>query len=153
MSWGNGWGDLGGSIFGRRQGGYGLPAGFWGAPDPNTDPAGYDAAKKASGQGGSLTEDNAVSQLFYQTNPELAWAKLLGLEAPDSNTHYARWLGDMFTELRAKADLDAVATPDLQYKDYFANQLPGLAQRYLNLPGWQQGKNPAQSSAGRYLNL
>lgn len=94
-----------------------------------------------------------AQDLILQQNPQLVWAKLLGLTAPDSTSHMARWLGNFYDETKARADLASLNQPDLQYQDYFAAEMPKLVERYLNLPGWQQGKNPGVSSAGRYLSL
>ena len=69
--------------------------------------------------------------------------------APDS--HYANWLSDQYNLSKA-GFVDASRTnPNLAYTDYIANQAQNMAQRYTQLPGWAQGKNPGVLSAGRRL--
>jgi hypothetical protein len=152
MAWGYGWGDTGGSIYGRRQG-TGVPYDFWGTPPPDSTAAPPKPVSSTGPPPGAPPPVTGASQALYQYNPQLVWAKLLGLEAPNADSHYARWLGNQYDLVKAQADLASIGNPNAQYTQQFAAALPGLAQRYLALPGWQQGKSAPVASAGRYLNL
>lgn len=92
------------------------------------------------------------SELFYQSADGMpfAWSRYAAGESnPDS--FYRRWLDNQQDEVRSGFINQSVNDPYLQYTDYIAQQAPGLAQRYLALPGWQQGKGAPAGFAGRRM--
>lgn len=95
---------------------------------------------------------NEQDKLFWQEREGMpfAYARYMNQEArPDS--HYGRWLEDQEGWMTANFVDASRQNPTLQWSQYLADQAENLARRYTELPGWQQGKNPASGWAGRRL--
>ena len=128
--------------------GFGQWGGVWSGPvSPiyGRNAGGFDAGRYF----GTPSE---TDQLFWQSSAGMpfAWQKFVGVEArPD--THYNQWLQRQ-EGLATSGFVDASrANPDLKWTDYIASQAQNLANRYTQLPTWQQGMNPASWYAGRRL--
>lgn len=117
---------------------------IYGRTGPNL---GGDQASLARRYFGDLTGDQ---RNFYQSAEGMpyAWQKVAGQEAaPDS--YYGRWLNTQEANVRGNFINASTADPNVQATDYYAQQMPGLAHRYLELPGWQQGKGQSVWYAGK----
>jgi SRSO17 transposase len=124
--WGGMWTGPVSPIYGRNQGGFDASR-YFGALTPTDD-------------------------LFYQSSAGMpfAYQQFANTEArPDS--HYNRWLQNQEGWVTSNFVNASRANPDLKWTDYTVSQAPNLAQRYLALPTWQQGMNPAAWYAGRRL--
>jgi hypothetical protein len=95
---------------------------------------------------------DTTQQLFYQTDPgrQAGYARFMGEEA-DPTSYYYRWLGNQQGRVEQDFRNASVADPNLQYTNYVDQQSRGLYDTYRQLPGWQQGQNPAQTWAGRRM--
>lgn len=126
-NWGAYWsGDPVQNIYGRKQGGFDASR-YFGTP-------------------------NEFDKLFWQSKEGMPFAfqQFAGNEAaPDS--YYNRWLQNREGELTAGFVDASRSNNTLAWHDYLASQAQGLAQRYTQLPGWQQGQNAPSTWAGRRL--
>jgi hypothetical protein len=129
-TWGGGWGTSasGVPIYGRRAGAFDANRYFGGSP----------------GIPGS------VDEILFQGDPQFAYRTAVNSEA-DQGSDYYRWLAGRQQWVMDNYTNASRSNPNLLATDYIPQALQDLAQRYTQLSGWQQGKNPAAWFAGRRL--
>jgi hypothetical protein len=123
--WGGTWGSTP-NIYGRNAGGFDVNR-YFGTPDTN-------------------------SELFWQSKEGMpfAYSRAVNTEA-DPNSYYNRWLNSQEGRVNTDYVNASLQNPDLQYYQYVGNQMRNLANRYTQLPSWQQGQNAPAWFAGRRL--
>lgn len=110
------------------------------------------------GRRGGLTEhyfptDPTTNQSAYwqsAAGTRDAWNQYVKGEAnPDS--YYARWLQNQYDTAYSQYNNESLNDPNRLWTEQIERGAQGLTDRYLSLPGWQQGKNPASTWAGRRM--
>lgn len=99
-------------------------------------------------------DPNGAQALAYQSDEGrgLAWAHFITREA-DPNSYYGRWLADQFKREESEYANYGILSGDKEqlWTDWVNRAAPGLANEFLQLPGWQQGKNATPWFAGRRM--
>lgn len=87
----------------------------------------------------------------FWNSPEgmpLGYAHYIGQEA-DPNSHYGRWLADQYNRVQADFKYANSFDPAMRFGDYVDQRAKGLANEYLQLPGYLQGKGTPAWFPGR----
>ena len=123
--WGGTWGNTP-NIYGRNAGGFDVQR-YFGTPDTN-------------------------AELFWQSREGMpfAYSRAVNTEAAPSS-YYNRWLQSQQGNVNNDYVNASLQNPNLMYHQFVAGQMPALAQRYTQLPGWQKGEEAAPWFAGRRL--
>jgi len=119
----------------------------------------YGRANTGFGQQGAdyfpeAADPNGAQAIAYQSSEgrPLAWAHYITRES-DPNSYYGRWLADQFKRVESAYANTGILTGDKEqlFTDWVNRAAPGLANEYLRLPSWQQGKNATPWFAGRRM--
>jgi hypothetical protein len=124
-------------------------AGGWGAPAPGT-PATPGGTATTTGMYDFLGRHlDPTQQLFYQTNPQLAYAYGGTVFSPNAASPRRDWWNQNWGQFNAEYANASVDNPNLQITDFLNQRFPQIAQAYNLLPAQMRGVNAPYLPAGR----
>jgi hypothetical protein len=117
-------------------------AGVWGTP-------GQSAATTTSMYDFLGRQLDPTQQLFYQTNPQLAYAYGGTVFSPNAASPRRDWWDQNWGQFNAEYGNASVDNPNLQITDFLNQRFPQMAQAFDLLPAVQRGVNSPFLPAGR----
>jgi hypothetical protein len=90
-----------------------------------------------------------TQQLFYQTNPQLAYAYAGTRFSPNAASPRRDWWNQNWGQFNAEYANASVDNPNLQITDFLNQRFPQLAQAFDLLPAQMRGVNAPYLPAGR----
>jgi hypothetical protein len=90
-----------------------------------------------------------TQQLFYQTNPQLAYAYGGTVFSPNAASPRRDWWNQNWGQFNAEYGNASVENPNLQITDFLNQRFPQIAQEFNLLPAQARGVNAPYLPAGR----